>query len=205
LFELRVSLSRWWVGSLCAIAVALTVPSGTPLAAQSGSPTAFNRTEKPFATISRMFLAGSKRDSLVDLATSQVGTRYRWGASSPGNAFDCSGLVQWLMASFDIVVPRTSRDQARLGREIPKDPAQMLPGDLLYFADGRTVDHIGVYIGDGRYVHAANRRKGVIVSELPTGRSRDTWWRGVRRVFSHPEEIASISAQIPQILLTSGS
>jgi hypothetical protein len=54
-------------------------------------------------------------------------------------------------------------------------------------------------------VHAANRRKGVVVSELPTGRSRDTWWRGVRRVFAHPEEIASISAQISPMLLSSGS
>ncbi len=152
-----------------------------------------------------MFLRNAERDSLVELATAQVGTRYRWGAASPGTAFDCSGLVQWLMANFDIVMPRTSRDQARIGWEIPKDPDQMLPGDLLYFADGRTVDHIGIYIGDGRYVHAANKRKGVIVSNLPTGRSRDRWWRGVRRVFAHPEEIASITARIPTVLLTSGT
>ncbi|HRP07453.1 MAG TPA: NlpC/P60 family protein, partial [Gemmatimonadales bacterium] len=96
----------------------------------------------------------------------------------------------------NIELPRVSREQARLGREIPKDPAQMLPGDLLYFADGRTVDHIGIYIGDGRYVHAANRRKGVVVSELPTGRSRDTWWRGVRRVFTSSEEIAAIPSAL---------
>jgi cell wall-associated NlpC family hydrolase len=201
--ELRVNLSRWWVGCSFVVAVAMTAPSSTPLTAQSES--AFNRNEKPFATISRMFLGESRRDSLVQLATSQVGTKYRWGAASPGRAFDCSGLVQWLLSNFDLVVPRTSRDQARLGREIPKDPAVMLPGDLLYFADGRTVDHIGVYIGNGLYVHAANRRKGVVVSELPTGRSRDTWWRGVRRVFAHPEEIASISAQISPLLLNSGS
>lgn len=195
-------LVRWWVVCCSIATVAVTVQPGTPLSAQAASaPSAFSRTEKPFATISKLFMRNTERDSLVELATSQVGTRYRWGAASPGTAFDCSGLVQWLMASFDIVMPRTSRDQARLGREIPKDPEQMLPGDLLYFADGRNVDHIGVYIGDGRYVHAANRRKGVIVSELPTGRSRDTWWRGVRRVFAHPEEIAAI----PTVLLGAGS
>lgn len=177
------------VAALCA-----AVPA-SPAAAQS----IFSRSEKPFASISRMFLPQSQRDSLVQLATSQVGVRYRWGAVSPGKAFDCSGLVQWVMANFNLAVPRTSRDQAQLGMEIPKDPAQMLPGDLLYFADGRTVDHIGIYIGEGRYVHAANRRKGVVVSDLPTGRSRDTWWRGVRRVFTHGEEIAAI----PSVMLGS--
>ncbi len=167
--------------------------SVSPVAAQS----AFSRGEKPFASISRLFLRESARDSLVQLATSQVGTRYRWGAATPGTAFDCSGLVQWLMANFDLVLPRTSRDQAQQGTEVPKDPALMLPGDLLYFSRGTRVDHVGIYIGDGKYVHAANRRKGVVVSELPTGRSRDTWWRGVRRLFTHPEDIRVITEQLP--------
>jgi cell wall-associated NlpC family hydrolase len=175
-----------------AIVTALVTLPASPLVAQS----LFSRTEKPFASISRLFLRSAQRDSLVQLATSQVGTRYRWGAATPGTAFDCSGLVQWLMANFDIELPRTSRDQARLGLEVPKDPTQMLPGDLVYFSRGRAVDHIGVYIGDGKFVHAANRRKGVVVSALPTGRS--TWWRGVRRVFTHPEEIVTI----PQGLAT---
>jgi cell wall-associated NlpC family hydrolase len=167
--------------------------SVSPVAAQSR----FSRGEKPFASISRMFLRESTRDSLVSLATSQVGTRYRWGASTPGTAFDCSGLVQWLMANFNLVLPRTSRDQAREGLEVPKDPTQMLPGDLLYFAQGRAVDHVGIYIGDGKYVHAASSRKGVVISNLPTGRARETWWRGVRRLFTHPEDVLSIAEQLP--------
>lgn len=167
--------------------------SVSPLSSQS----VFSRGEKPFASISRLFLRESARDSLVELATSQVGTRYVWGAATPGTAFDCSGLVQWLMANFNLTLPRTSRDQAQQGLEIPKDPEVMLPGDLLYFARGSRVDHVGIYIGEGRYVHAANRRKGVVVSNLPTGRSRDTWWRGVRRLFTHPEDVLSITEQLP--------
>jgi cell wall-associated NlpC family hydrolase len=182
-----------WKAAAAVVTFLVTLPA-SPLVAQS----LFSRSEKPFASISRLFLRSAQRDSLVQLATSQVGTRYRWGASTPGTAFDCSGLVQWVMASFNLEVPRTSRAQARLGLEVPKDPSKMLPGDLLYFAGGRSVDHIGIYIGDGKFVHAANRRKGVVVSALPTGRSRDTWWRGVRRVFTHPEEIATL----PQVLLT---
>jgi cell wall-associated NlpC family hydrolase len=153
---------------------------------------AFSRREQPFTTISRMFLASGGRDSLVSLATSQVGARYRWGAAVPGVAFDCSGLVQWVMANFNIALPRTSREQALAGLEIPKDPGVLLPGDLLFFGKTSRVDHVGIYIGEGRYVHAANRRKGVIVSNLPTGRSARTWWKGVRRLIANEEEIASL-------------
>ena len=67
-------------------------------------------------------------------------------------------------------MPRTSREQALAGLEIPKDPSAMVPGDLLYFGRSEArISHIGIYIGDGKYVHAANRRQGIIVSEVPTG------------------------------------
>jgi hypothetical protein len=163
-----------------------------PLSAQS----AFSRGEKPFTTISRMFLGDQGRDSLVTLARSQVGTRYRWGASAPGKAFDCSGLVQWLMANFDVTLPRTSREQAHTGLEIPKDPEQLLPGDLLFFGRGKTVNHVGVYIGNGKFVHAANRRLGVIVSSVPTGSKARTWWKGVRRLFASEQELTELPTPV---------
>ncbi len=144
----------------------------------------FSKGEKPFSTISRMFIKAPARDSLVQLTREQVGLRYRYGAKAPGAAFDCSGLVQWVMARFDVVVPRTSREQAKVGFPVAKDTAQLLPGDLLYFGRGRAVDHVGIYIGNGRYVHAANRRKGVIEAPLPTGRWATTWWKGARRLFA---------------------
>jgi cell wall-associated NlpC family hydrolase len=162
--------------------------SGT-LSAQS---TAFSKSEKPFATISRMFLKAPAEDSLIRLAREQVGLRYKLGAKAPGKAFDCSGLVQWVMARFNLDVPRTSKEQAKLGLEIPKDPSQLLPGDLLFFGKGKKVSHVGIYVGDGKYVHAANRRKGVIESSLPTGRWATNWWKGVRRVFDRDTNIDSI-------------
>lgn len=134
--------------------------------------------EKPFAALSRTLLGG--RDSLVRLARQQVGLKYRLGAVKPGLAFDCSGLVKWIMAAFDLKVPRTAAEQARLGTAVPKDTAQLLPGDLLLFGRGRRVTHIGIYVGEGKYVHAANRRKGVIESEISPPDSR--WWKGARRV-----------------------
>lgn len=159
-----------------------------PVSAQA----AFSRSEKPFTTISRIFLGSKGRDSLVNLAESQLGARYRWGASVPGKAFDCSGLVQWLMANFDVELPRTSREQALVGEAIPKDPDQLRPGDLLFFGRGKTVNHVGVYIGDGKFVHAANRKLGVIVSNVPTGSKAKTWWKGVRRLFTSEEELSEL-------------
>jgi cell wall-associated NlpC family hydrolase len=155
-----------------------------PLTAQN----TFSKDEKPFATISKILLGPVGRDSLVEAARSQVGAKYKLGAKAPGKAFDCSGLVQWVMALFGSDMPRTAKLQAKQGIEIPKDPSQLLPGDLLYFGRGKVVNHIGIYIGDGKFVHAAETRKGVIEANLPTGHLADTWWKGVRRVFNDAED-----------------
>jgi cell wall-associated NlpC family hydrolase len=161
-------------------AVMVASLSGIAAAQQTG----FTTTEKPFATISRMLLEQPTRDSLVTLAREQVGLRYKLGAKAPGKAFDCSGLVQWVMSKFDLILPRTSREQVKQGVEVAKDPAALLPGDLLFFGKGRNVTHVGIYVGDGKYVQAANRRKGVVESPLPTGRAATSWWKSVRRIFT---------------------
>src|ERR1043166_6295392 len=75
--------------------------------------------EKPFAALSRAILEG--RDSLSRLPRQPVGLRYRYGALRPGTAFDCSGLVKWVMSMFDLHLPRTAAEQARLGLGAPKD------------------------------------------------------------------------------------
>jgi cell wall-associated NlpC family hydrolase len=186
-----VQLNRISFVSLLFAASTAAMPTAD-LAAQSS----FSKGEKPFATISRMLMGARERDSLVQLTRDQVGLDYKFGAVAPGKAFDCSGLVQWVMAKFNFDLPRTSREQAKLGRPIPKDPDQLQVGDLLVFGKGRAVDHIGIYVGDGKYVHAANSRKGVVEANLPTGRSASTWWKGVRRLFDK-------EPVIPQILGTS--
>jgi cell wall-associated NlpC family hydrolase len=163
------------LAATAALLLLLPLP-GSPAHAQDSGGTPVP--EKPFAALSRALLGG--RDSLVRLARQQVGLKYRLGAVNPGLAFDCSGLVKWIMAAFDLKLPRTAAEQARLGTAVPKDTAQLLPGDLLLFGRGKRVTHIGIYLGEGKYVHAANRRKGVIESEISTPDSR--WWKGARRV-----------------------
>ena len=152
-------------------------------AALLGIPAAASAQEKPFAALSKTLLAG--RDSLVQLARQQVGLRYRLGAVRPGLAFDCSGLVKWLLSAFDFRLPRTAAQQAKLGVAVPKDTSRLLPGDLLFFGRGRRVTHIGIYVGEGKYVHAANRRKGVIESDI--SRASSAWWKGARRMLLDPD------------------
>jgi cell wall-associated NlpC family hydrolase len=90
-----------------------------------------------------------------------------------------------VMGAFDLHLPRTAAEQARLGVAVPKDPTQLLPGDLLFFGRGRRITHIGIYVGEGKYVHAANRRKGVIESEV--ARALPRWWKGARRLMVAPD------------------
>jgi NlpC/P60 family protein len=179
--------------AMFATAMVLGPLTGPGLAAQSADKPGSllpipSQPDKPFAALSRTILEG--RDSLAKLSRNQVGLRYRFGALKPGSAFDCSGLVKWVMSMFDLHLPRTAEEQARLGLEVPKDTAQLLPGDLLFFGHGQRVTHIGIYIGDGKYVHAANRRKGVIESQISA--SDDGWWKGARRLFVDPDAIKSL-------------
>ena len=167
----------------------LSIPAALLTAAVLfGTPPRCSAQEKPFAALSRTLLAG--RDSLVRLAREQVGLRYRLGAVRPGLAFDCSGLVKWLLSAFDLKLPRTAAQQAKLGVAVPRDTAQLLPGDLLLFGHGPRVTHIGIYVGEGKYVHAANRRKGVIESDL--NRTTRAWWRGARRVLLESDSLTGL-------------
>ena len=159
--------------------IGLWLAATTPLAAQSQP--------KPFEELSRTLLAG--RDSLVTLTRQQVGLRYRFGAKEPGKAFDCSALVQWVAGLFGRDLPRTAAQQAKTGIEVPRDTAQLLPGDLLMFGKGKRVTHVGIYVGEGKYVHAANRRKGVIESEI--SRAKPSYWKSARRIFVDPDSISN--------------
>jgi cell wall-associated NlpC family hydrolase len=125
----------------------------------------------------------ARRDSLVAMARAQLGRKYRYGGETPERGFDCSGLVQYLLAAFDVSLPRTAAQQARVGTEIVRDTSQLRPGDLLTFGTGRRVSHIAIYIGAGRMVHASSAARRVVetpVDRAPHGLIKP--WRGVRRI-----------------------
>lgn len=168
-----------------AAAPRLLAQQGEPWRRTSGSVPASSElaAPKPFDAVNRM-ITWSRADSVVALSREQLGFRYKLGAKAPGKAFDCSGLVQFVMEKFKITLPRTAREQAKVGYAVERDPQELQPGDLLTFGRGKRITHIGIYVGEGRFVHASNRRLGIIESPLPSvkGSKRDKFWKGVRRV-----------------------
>lgn len=141
------------------------------------------REAQPFAALSNTAL--SLRDSIVALARAQIGTRYRLGGTSPARGFDCSGFVRYVLGALKISLPRTAAQQAALGSPIPKDTTHLRPGDLLTFGRGTRVTHIGIYVGNGRYVHASTSAGRVIETSLArTSSPLVKAWRGGRRVLA---------------------
>jgi cell wall-associated NlpC family hydrolase len=146
----------------------------------------FARAQAPIPVFAGMSAsASSLRDSIVSLARAQIGTRYRHGGASPQRGFDCSGLVQYVMARFAMIVPRTARQQAAVGVAVDRDTSLLRPGDLLTFASNgkASISHIGIYIGDGHFVHASSVAGRVIESPLNRAPApKIKIWRGVARI-----------------------
>ncbi|MGD9546781.1 MAG: C40 family peptidase [Candidatus Krumholzibacteriia bacterium] len=106
----------------------------------------------------------------ASLAREQLGKQYQWGASGP-DRFDCSGLVHFVYGNLGIQLPRTSHQQAGVGDPVP--PRELQPGDLLFFAlKGSGIDHVGIYLGKQKFIHAPRRHQPVRTDSL-----NDTWWR----------------------------
>ena len=104
-------------------------------------------------------------DQIVQEAREAVGTPYRW-AKQGEKATDCAGLVRRVARTAGIDLPRTSRAQYASGRAIAaKD---LRPGDLVFFKNTyrRGISHVGIYVGDGQFVHAASKRRQVVVDRL---------------------------------------
>ena len=135
---------------------------------------------RPFARFSAS--AQALRDSVVAIARSQLGTRYKLGGTTPNVALDCSALVRHVMAAFDLRLPRTAQQQAATGIEVPRQLDALKPGDLLTFGRGTRISHVGIYVGDGRMVHASTSRRRVIETALTPRSPLVRQWKGVRRL-----------------------
>jgi cell wall-associated NlpC family hydrolase len=107
---------------------------------------------------------GAKAISLAMKAL-QNKTPYIWGGNSLSQGVDCSGLVQQVYRQLGISVPRTTYDQAKSGKQVSLNALR--PGDLVFYrSGGRGPEHVGLYMGDGKYVHAANSKLGIITSSV---------------------------------------
>ncbi len=116
------------------------------------------------------------RQKLLEDAKYFKGGKYVWGGTTP-EGFDCSGYVQYLFKKHNINLPRTALAQSKQGLLVSKEKLQK--GDLLFFLTdkkrGIPITHVGIYIGDGKFIHAASKKKGIIISPLTYGSYAETF------------------------------
>lgn len=116
------------------------------------------------------------QQKLLEDAKYYKGGKYVWGGTTP-EGFDCSGYVQYLYKKHNINLPRTAWAQSKKGLAVSKENLQK--GDLLFFLTdkkrGIPVTHVGIYIGDGNFIHAASKKKGIIISPITHGSYAKTY------------------------------
>lgn len=138
-----------------------TATSSTSSAGSSAS-TAQPSTASSATTATASTASSSAAQTALNYALAQVGKPYVWGASGP-DSFDCSGLMQAAYAAAGISLPRTTYAQVAAGT--PVSTSALAPGDLVFFYGN---EHVGMYIGNGKVVHAADYGIGVIISNMDT-------------------------------------
>lgn len=130
---------------------------------------------------------------LSTTALDLIGIRYQWGGNSPETGLDCSGLVRFVFQQVTgVTLPRTAKDMSRLGDKVAV--ADLKPGDLVFFNTRRfAYSHVGIYLGDNRFVHAPRRGREVEVATLDSG-----FWRkrfdGARRL------VGTLPAYVPSLV-----
>ena len=124
---------------------------------------------------------GGKASELVMQAMGLLGVPYRSGGTSEEKGFDCSGFVRYMYEkTVGLVLPRRAEEQAKVTEEISR--SELKPGDLVFFNTlKRTFSHVGIYVGDGKFIHAPRPGKAVRVDDM-----REAYWQqrfnGARRV-----------------------
>lgn len=123
-----------------------------PTSSQGRAPAQYSQADRDLASLAAAH------------AENMVGKPYRYGGNSP-RGFDCSGLVQYSYARVGVAVPRTTRSQLKAGK--PVSGKSLRPGDLVFFdQEGRKFSHVGIYIGNGKFVHAPSSGKHVRIDRL---------------------------------------
>lgn len=131
------------------------------------------------ASFATSAVAGDWGDRLVSRAMNYLGTPYRYGGISPKTGFDCSGFVYYLYgAVFGQQIPRMPHQMAREGMTVTRD--ELVRGDLVFFGYRGTFTHVGIYAGNGQFVHATHRGSPVMVTSLDADYYRQHYLTAVR-------------------------
>lgn len=162
----------------CALA-AITAFSSTAVQAQTDDPiAAFASLQPPTSPLDSMAAS-----NVLIRAISLIGTPYRWGGNTPESGFDCSGLVAYVFRDMlDLRLPRNSRELAAWhdgARDV--ELAALRSGDLVFFGSGGGISHVGIYVGDGRFVHAPSSG-GTVRLDRMDGAYWQARYAGAKRV-----------------------
>ncbi len=122
--------------------------------------------------------AGELAQAIIDTGKSLIGTPYVWGGTTP-KGFDCSGFVQYIFRVNGVNIPRISQSQYAMGTHVSKSELQ--PGDLVFFfnTNKNVITHVGVYIGNGQFVHASSYY-GITIGELESSYYRNRFYGATR-------------------------
>ena len=123
--------------------------------------------------------SSSTATDIANFAMSFVGYSYVWGGMSPSTGFDCSGLMYYVLTQYGYSMKRVANDQMTQGTAISRDNLQV--GDLVFFGYGSYANHVGMYIGNGNFVHASTPSTGVRVNSL-NETYYNTRYIGARRI-----------------------
>lgn len=118
-------------------------------------------------TMTELLYGQGVSDVRVDIcqyAKEFIGNPYVWGGTSLTKGADCSGFVMKVFQKYSVKLPRTSRTQANCGTTIKVSEAK--PGDLIFYAKGKTINHVAIYIGNGQVVHASSPKTGIKISNV---------------------------------------
>ena len=190
--------TRWVESRLLSALLASVIASTTAISATAATneePGPLLRAEKTLRSI------GDKaKDSAADItsyALSLIGVDYRFGGNTPDQGLDCSGLIRYVFQqATGISLPRSARDQARVGESISRDELQ--PGDLAFFNTRRfQFSHVGLYIGDNRFIHAPSSGGSVEVTSLDN-RYWQKAFNGARRIVSGLPDVTALVIQSAQ-------
>ena len=177
-------------GLVIAACVATVFPvSAAPKESAKNDSTALLRAERSLRDF-----GGKAKDTASEITTyalSLIGVDYRFGGNTPDQGLDCSGLIRYVFQqATGLSLPRSAREQARMGESVSKDKLQ--PGDLVFFNTRRfQFSHVGLYIGDNRFIHAPSSGGAVQVVNLD-----NAYWQkafnGARRIVGGMPDISAI-------------
>ncbi|NTX21010.1 C40 family peptidase [Burkholderia cepacia] len=161
---------------------------------QNASNSSLQQTSAQPSGGAKSFLAGmaGKAGDVVVGALNMIGVRYRWGGNSPDSGLDCSGFVRYVFQdTLGMSLPRRAEEMSRVGEKVSM--SNLKPGDLVFFNTmRRTFSHVGIYIGDNKFVHSPSTGSTIRVDDLDSG-----YWEkrftGARRLESEfpmkPEDL----------------